>query len=196
MEGRSLVLALLLALAAASSASQTSSSLAFIKSSCSTTRYPGLCEQSLSSYASEVEQNPCHLAQAALATSLTRARSAADFVTRLSAHPAAPGSGLSHWEKSAIKDCISTLSDSVYQLGQSIDEVKHLSRNQYMFHLSNVQTWVSAALTDQNTCMDGLSSIGVRASRVRALVRREIVGVAQVTSNALALVNKLAPSHV
>ncbi|KAF3779311.1 hypothetical protein EJ110_NYTH39469 [Nymphaea thermarum] len=195
MEARNLLLALLLVLVSSSSAYPTSS-LAFIKSSCSATRFPDLCLKTLSSYASDVQQNPRYLAQAALSTSLTRARSAADFFTKLSLHPIAPGASLSHREKGAIKDCISTLSDSVYQLGQSIDEVKHLSRSEYLFHVSNVQTWVSAALTDQNTCMDGFAGVGLRVSRVRALVRREIVGVAQMTSNALSLVNKLAPGHV
>jgi pectinesterase inhibitor-like protein len=59
--------------------------------------------------------------------------------------------------------------------------------------LSNVQTWVSAALTDANTCLDSISHDA--GPTVRAAVRKRVVYVAQVTSNALALVNRLAPQY-
>lgn len=63
----------------------------------------------------------------------------------------------------------------------------------YRWHLSNVQTWVSAALTDTNTCLDSLSHNA--GPTVRTAVRKRVVEVAQVTSNALALVNRLAPHY-
>jgi hypothetical protein len=59
----------------------------------------------------------------------------------------------------------------------------------FAWHLSNVQTWASAALTDADTCLDSL-----RSGRDEDAVRRRVLAVAQATSNALALVNKLDPA--
>jgi hypothetical protein len=57
----------------------------------------------------------------------------------------------------------------------------------FAWHLSNVQTWASAALTDADTCLDSL-----RSGRDEDAVRRRVLAVAQATSNAL--VNKLDPA--
>ncbi|KAF3791055.1 hypothetical protein EJ110_NYTH15252 [Nymphaea thermarum] len=162
-------------------------------SSCLATRFPEVCYSSLSSYAPIVQRSPRQLAQAALAVSLNRARSTHGFVSWLSTRKTGPR--LTPREAGALKDCVTTISDSVYRISQSVGELKLLGRSEFLWHISNVQTWVSAALTDENTCMDGFNSIEVKTSRVRAMVRRHVVGVAQVTSNALALVNKIAEEH-
>ncbi|CAN6200539.1 unnamed protein product [Urochloa humidicola] len=65
----------------------------------------------------------------------------------------------------------------------------------FKWHLSNVQTWCSAALTDENTCLDGLSGGRGVDPGTRAAIRGKVVEVAQVTSNALALVNKVGPGY-
>nr|CAD1823296.1 unnamed protein product [Ananas comosus var. bracteatus] len=65
--------------------------------------------------------------------------------------------------------------------------------------MSNVRTWCSAALTDETTCLDGVAQAGGRQSRPRR-ARREVLVVAQVTSNTLALLNReiamLPPSAI
>lgn len=53
--------------------------------------------------------------------------------------------------------------------------------------MSNVQTWMSAALTDEETCTDGFED--VPNGPVKSDVSAKATGVKQVTSNALALVN-------
>jgi pectinesterase inhibitor-like protein len=60
--------------------------------------------------------------------------------------------------------------------------------------MSDLQTWVSAALTDENTCTEGFQEINATGN-IKTIVRGKIVQVAQLTSNALALINKLAASH-
>lgn len=58
------------------------------------------------------------------------------------------------------------------------------------FQMSNVQTWMSAALTNEETCTDGFEDVG--DGDVKTDVRERVVKVKQVTSNALALVNSYA----
>jgi len=92
------------------------------------------------------------------------------------------------------KDCVEVLSDSADELRRSIDEMSRLRASNFELTISDVQTWVSAALTDQNTCTDGFQEINAMEN-VKTVVRGRIVQVAQLTSNALALINKLSTSH-
>ena len=100
-------------------------------------------------------------------------------------------------EYQALRDCVDNMGDTVDQLTRSIRELGRTGQaagQNFMWHMSNVQTWVSAALTDENTCVDGFAG-HVMDGNVKAAIRRRVVSVAQVTSNALALVNRFAARH-
>lgn len=159
-----------------------------IKSSCKTTRYPDVCIQSLAGYSRTIHSEH-QLAQTALTVSLSRARSTVQYVAILT-----KARGIKHREYLAVKDCIENMRDSVGRLSQSITELGHMGRpagQAFTWHMSNVQTWVSAALTDENTCMDGFAGRHLDGN-IKAAIRRRVNNVAQVTSNALALVNHFA----
>lgn len=98
-------------------------------------------------------------------------------------------------EAAAMRDCVEELSDSVDELRRSIDEMGRLRTLNFELTMSDVQTWVSAALTDESTCTDGFQENSATDGDVKAIVRGRIVQVAQLTSNALALINQLATSH-
>ncbi|CAH2048064.1 unnamed protein product [Thlaspi arvense] len=164
----------------------------FIESSCQTTRYPSLCVHTLSAYATMIRHNNDQdLAQTALTISLARARSVAIFVAKLTKE----SPSFKRREYLAIQDCIEVLGNSVDRLGQSVKELGRaghaVASEDFMWKMSNVQTWVSAALTDETTCLDGFSG-RVMEGKVKRLIRFKVVHVAQVTSNALALVNHFA----
>nr|CAD1843554.1 unnamed protein product [Ananas comosus var. bracteatus] len=60
----------------------------------------------------------------------------------------------------AVRDCAETMQDSVERLRRSAREMGRMGRatsGRFAWHLSNVQTWVSGALTDQTTCLDSLA---------------------------------------
>ncbi|KAG9142278.1 hypothetical protein Leryth_007708 [Lithospermum erythrorhizon] len=54
------------------------------------------------------------------------------------------------------------------------------------FQMSNVQTWLSAAMTNEDTCMDGLSDVPNLV--IKEDVMDRVNKAMHVTSNALALV--------
>ncbi|OIT20494.1 PREDICTED: 21 kDa protein-like [Nicotiana attenuata] len=178
---------------AKSAAMRSNPDAKFIRVSCKATLYPVLCVQCLSAYANTVKQSEQQLARAALSVSLARAKSTTIFVSKLTRVR-----GLKPREKQAVKDCFDTMSDSVDQINKSIPELGqtgHFAAGQdFMWHVSNVQTWVSAAMTDENTCLDGFSGPGMNGN-VKAVLRSRILHLAQVTSNALALVNRFADRH-
>ncbi|KMT12564.1 hypothetical protein BVRB_5g098090 [Beta vulgaris subsp. vulgaris] len=160
----------------------------FIRSSCLATQYPPLCYHCLSRYASKIGRSHRQLALTALAASLSRARSAARFASRMK-----KTKGIKHTELVVVKDCIDTMSDGVDQLTRSFGELAnsgYTNGEDFMWHMNNVQTWVSAALTDATTCVDGLSDGYGKSGKVKGAIQRRVNNVAQLTSNALALVNR------
>ncbi|XVE57729.1 hypothetical protein DITRI_Ditri04bG0112900 [Diplodiscus trichospermus] len=184
--------ALYMAGIAVSASTRNSSPTDYIVASCKATRYPALCVACLSGYASTIRQNDQHLAQTALSVSLSRAQSAAAFVAKMT-----QVRGIKPRERRAVKDCIENVRDCVDRLSQSVKELGHMGRavgQDFMWHMSNVQTWVSAALTDANTCLDGFAG-SFMDGNIKVATRRRVVNVAQVTSNALALVNRFAARH-
>lgn len=161
----------------------------FIRSKCRSTTYPSLCIQSLSLYAGTIQTNPKQLAQTALSVSLQRAQSTNDFVKKLSKFK-----GLRSREYAALRDCLEETSDSVDRLSKSVAELKNINRargEELLWHISNVETWVSASLTDDTTCLDGFSG-NVLNGRIKNSIKVRMTNVAQVTSNALALINQLS----
>ena len=54
----------------------------------------------------------------------------------------------------------------------------------------DIKTWVSAALTDENTCTDGFDGVSV-SKTVKNTIRKSILSVATPTSNALSLISIL-----
>ncbi|XP_030473352.1 pectinesterase inhibitor 10-like [Syzygium oleosum] len=164
----------------------------FIKTSCSTTTYPKLCNQYLSSYASVVRSNPWKLCNCALSVSLQAARNASSLATALSKQR-----GLTKAEAGIVADCVENLGDSIDELKQSIKAMARIggpssstAKDKAEFQMANVKTWVSATITDENTCTDGSTGRKVSAG-VKSQIRSSIVDVARITSNALSLINSL-----
>ncbi|KAH0970844.1 hypothetical protein GBA52_023000 [Prunus armeniaca] len=157
-----------------------------VRSSCSHASYPNLCIHSLSTYAGPAN-TPRDLAQAAVNVSLSRARRVSGYLAQLSNSDQG-----TKRERSALSDCIDLMSESVDELTRTLDELKHLHAETFRFQMSNAQTWVSAALTDDDTCLDGFEELNVK---VKADMKRKVTNAARVTSNALYLINRLDESR-
>ncbi|KAL5744354.1 hypothetical protein ACOSP7_027217 [Xanthoceras sorbifolium] len=171
---------------------RSTSDINFVKTSCRSTTYPAICVQSLSGYASAIQQSPREMALTALSVSQARAESCKSFVTKLSKFK-----NLKSREQKAIHDCLDEVNDTVDRISKSVQELKQSggSKGQdFEWHMSNVETWVSAALTDENTCSDGFAGKAFDG-KVKTSVRAQIVSVAQYISNALCLVNQYASKH-
>ncbi|TKY49861.1 21 kDa protein [Spatholobus suberectus] len=84
----------------------------------------------------------------------------------------------------------------VDRLSRSLKELKlcKAKGEDFAWHISNVETWVSAALTDESTCGDGFAGKALNG-KIKASIRARMLNVAQVTSNALSLINQYAAKH-
>ncbi|XP_049413548.1 pectinesterase inhibitor 3 [Solanum stenotomum] len=156
-----------------------------VHSSCVHASYPTICIRTLSSYSGSAINTPQDLAQAAVKITLSRAHKASGFLSQVKVG--------SKREKGALSDCIEQMGDSMEELRKSLSELKHLRRgNAFKWQMSNLETWVSAALTNEDTCLDGFKEID---GKIRSDVKRKITNVARVTSNALYLINRLDDSR-
>ncbi|KAI4344646.1 hypothetical protein L6164_011847 [Bauhinia variegata] len=155
-----------------------------IRSSCSHARYPSLCIRTLSHYEGPAK-TPKDLAQAAVRVSLAHARRVSNYLRSQSEN-------VSKRQRVALSDCVEQLSDSVDELRRTLKELQHLRMKTFEWQMSNAQTWVSAALTYDDTCLDGFAGVD---GKLKLNVKRRITNVARVTSNALYMINCLDNSR-
>ncbi|KAK8626157.1 hypothetical protein V6N13_133809 [Hibiscus sabdariffa] len=161
----------------------------YVKSSCNSTAYPRLCYRSLSVYASKINTSPRLLVHTALNVTLRASKSTSRLLITVSRIH-----GLEPRVVAAMADCVEVIGDSVDELQQSIGELGRISSSNFSLTMSDVQTWVSAALTDEDTCMDGFAGNNMNGY-AKTVVRKRIVKIAHLTSNALALINNYASAQ-
>lgn len=194
------VLTIIIFLIKPSESASAATPLDFIRSSCASTLYPSLCFSSLSPYASDINRSPLKLSQIATSLSLKHLRSVSVHASSLSLMSASSSTNLPRpTVASALKDCAVLLGSAASRIKNSMAELKKLKGaargRESRWCMSNIQTWLSAALTNEETCMDGLMEAGGTAAPSSSVVVDVSgkIGVAKMyTSVALALVNKLA----
>ncbi|OMP02196.1 Pectinesterase inhibitor [Corchorus capsularis] len=163
----------------------------FIRTSCRTTLFPNLCFTTFSKYSTRIRGNPRFLATTGLSLALNTTRSATKTLATLSKRH-----GLNRKDAAALRDCVQQLGNAVDELKDSISEMSSTRRGNnkdFRFRMSNIQTWVSAALTNEDTCMDGFSSAGkhkINERGFKIIVRGRVRRVGRLTSIVLAFVNR------
>ncbi|KAF8407608.1 hypothetical protein HHK36_006741 [Tetracentron sinense] len=179
------LLFLLPSISAVDLSNQNRNTTDFIRSSCGATLYPELCYTSLSRYANAVQQSPAKLARIAVAVSLSKANGMVIYVSKL---PRQPDYVAEPRVTAALNDCFTTFGDAVDQMQHSLKQMRNLNGGEsFSFQMSNVQTWMSAALTNEETCTDGFDD--VPDGPIKSDVCDRAGNVKKFTSIALALVN-------
>ncbi|KAG8389493.1 hypothetical protein BUALT_Bualt02G0235100 [Buddleja alternifolia] len=182
-----LLLLLLMIMFSCSSASQNKEADNYVQDACSVTHYRDLCIQSLAPFSNSAKNNPSRWARAGVSVTIGEAKSVAQYLATTKRNKKATlGRGRN---KIALSDCVECFQDTLDNLHKSLIVLRKLSIGQFSSQLDDVNTWVSAALTDVDTCLDGFDE--QKGKRVKYLLNR-VSNVTYLTSNALALVNKLA----
>lgn len=169
---------------------------AFIESQCEATLYSNLCIRYLSYYVNNFTTTLSHrkLAQIALKVSLGKAESTRAYVTEVAKELEVKKA--KYYQ--AIKDCLDQINDGVVQLSNCIKETEMIKENggssDFPWHASNVQTWMSAALTDASMCIDGFSGRAI-GGKTKALIKAKVLNLEQTTSVSLALFNRFAARY-
>nr|CAB3494229.1 unnamed protein product [Digitaria exilis] len=187
-----------------SSSSSSASVVSFIRSWCAGTEYPALCDATLAPYAATVGSSPARLSWAALTVTLGGARAATAAMKAMAT--AAAGHHLTPVGAEAARDCVSMLGDAEDLLEQAVDAMASLAQQKgnaaagssssgsrdVRFQVDSVQTWASAALTNDDMCVEGFKGEDAGGGGVLEAVRGHVAGVAHLTANALGIVNAMA----
>ncbi|XWS49064.1 hypothetical protein CRYUN_Cryun13aG0131400 [Craigia yunnanensis] len=136
--------------------------------------------------ASKIKANPKLLAHAALNTTFFAAKVASRLLKDMSRIH-----GLRPNEAVAMIDCIVDISDSVQKLQKSTKEMDRVQGSDLQVQMNDIQMWVNTALEEEETFMYALANKAIKR-KVKHGVRRHIIKVARLTSNAFALVKSLS----
>lgn len=185
-----LFLFLCLSLSCSATASDHDAPHDLVRSSCAHASYPTVCVRTLSAYKGPAK-TPRDLAQAAVKVSLSRASKVSACLSQVLS-TINKGKNTNKRERTALGDCVDQISESVDELSKTLGELKHLRGETFGWQMSNAETWVSAALTNEDTCLDGFEDVD---GEIKSDVKKKITNVVRVTSNALYMINRLDESR-
>ncbi|XP_058782432.1 putative pectinesterase/pectinesterase inhibitor 26 [Vicia villosa] len=156
-----------------------------IRSICNVTRFPDSCFTALSP-SSENLTNPNSILKLSILASVAEL-SKLNLASSLKADS----------DKRALDDCKELINNAVSRLNESVSTVPDGAVTLTEGKIKDIQTWVSAALTDQQTCVDGIEEVGVSLDTLEK-VKKMMQKSNEYTSNSLAIVaniNNLLPIH-
>ncbi|GLJ32205.1 hypothetical protein SUGI_0648230 [Cryptomeria japonica] len=142
-------------------------------SACSKARYPERCISSMASYPAYQTAKLNDLTNFAFQVSLQRAQKAHEFALTLQ------NNVMNERERAAWQDCLELFEDT-------IDRLNVCSNNGSLDTDSPI--WLSAALTNQETCLNGFRDLNLSATNpIRALLSSRAVNLSELVSNSLSM---------
>lgn len=157
-----------------------------VREACRVTRYPEICVHSLASFSSTAGRSPSKWARAGVSVTISEVKNLQAYLANLKKYNSLRGRN-----RVALSDCIESFADALDELHRSLGVLRRLSRSTFGTQMGDLNTWVSAALTEEDTCLDGFEGQKERLRHIK-LLKNRVLNVSYMTSNALALVNKLA----
>ncbi|KAI3711298.1 hypothetical protein L2E82_41282 [Cichorium intybus] len=168
---------------------------AYVQQQCRSTMYTELCVRTLLPFASKTNAPaPEQLARISLTSCLIKARVTKAYVN-LVAKEFNKAKNVRYYE--VVTDCLRQINDGVSQITQSVKEQQrmvHDGEKDFSWHESNVQSWVSTALTDVTTCLDSISDKAI-GGKEKGMIKARVLNVKHLASNALALFNRFTTRH-
>ncbi|KDP28163.1 hypothetical protein JCGZ_13934 [Jatropha curcas] len=159
----------------------------YVRDACSVTRYQDLCIHSLAAFSQTAKRSPTKWARAAVSVTISEAKNVTQYLKKLKKYKLIRSSR----NRIAIADCIECFEDTLDNLHRSLGVLRNLDAANFDSQMGDVITWTSAALTDEDTCLDGFADQIEYSKQIRVL-QNKVSRASYITSNALALVNKLA----
>ncbi|KAL3677060.1 hypothetical protein R1sor_027008 [Riccia sorocarpa] len=166
-----------------SSASGGSKGTTVLEVACKQTRFYDLCMQSLQSYPEANSTDPRELVKIALYAANKGVSEELDRARKLQTS--------SDGNLSIVAaDCVDNLVDSLDEINQTLDRLENWDSANVRQELGDLQTWMSSALTLQQTCHDNFVDLNVTGPAADLFLSNNTY-VEELLSNALAFVNTL-----
>lgn len=158
----------------------------YVREACSVTLYQDVCIRSLASYSHNLKRSPRRWARVGVSVTIREVKSVSQHLNVLRKRSYIRGKRT----RAALSDCVECIQDTLDNLHRALQVLRRLSFRAFDEQMNDVLTWLSAALTDEDTCIDGFE--GMRKARRVARFCDKVQNASYITSNALALANKLA----
>ncbi|XP_018716326.2 pectinesterase-like [Eucalyptus grandis] len=158
--------------------SSTSKSVAAI---CAPADYKQACVNSLSAVAKNESASPKELIQAAIAATLEEVKAA------LNKSGSIGKSATNSSQKMAVEDCQDLLKFAVDELQSSFSMVGDSDLHTVNDRVSELQNWLSAVISYQQTCLDGVTEPDLQKQMSNGMLNAT-----ELTSNALAIVSAIS----
>ncbi|KAA8533601.1 hypothetical protein F0562_030965 [Nyssa sinensis] len=157
-----------------------------ISRTCSRTQYPSICINSLLDFPGALsadEHDLVHISVNMTLQRLGRALYVSSEINNLN---------MDTLGRSAYEDCLELLEDSVDQLQRSLNSVAPSpdGNGQPIGSTQDVLTWLSASLTNQDTCSEGFSEV---SGSVKDQMDEKLKDLSELVSNCLAIYAATAP---
>ncbi|KAE8727364.1 putative pectinesterase/pectinesterase inhibitor 34 [Hibiscus syriacus] len=150
-----------------------------ISNTCSKTRFPSLCVNSLVEFPGSLTANEQDLVHISFNMTLLHFNKALYTTTSISYVQMEPR------VRSAYDDCLELLDDSVDALSRSLSSViPSQDGNSQGGSTQDVMTWLSAALTNHDTCTEGFEGV---SGTVKDQVTDELKDLSELVSNCLSI---------
>ncbi|KAK8921989.1 putative pectinesterase/pectinesterase inhibitor 46 [Platanthera zijinensis] len=155
-----------------------------IKALCSSTLYPDSCYTSLASSAANSSGglDPASLFLIAVNAAKMAISSTAAHFNDPTLQP-----GNKSYTAASISDCRKLLSLALSHIDGCISDPNFASESV----IDDLKTWLSAAITDQHTCMDGLDTDGL-GELVKVKIEEAMRNSTELTSNGLSILTQIA----
>lgn len=160
-----------------------------LKAVCGVTQYPNSCLSSISSLPNSNTTDPELLFKLSL-------RVAADELSNLQKLPSKLKANVKESRvQKAIDVCAAVFDDALDRLNESISSLETAGDGGKILSpskIGDVETWLSAALTNQETCLDALDELNSTAAReILGDLRTAMKNSTEFASNSLAIVTKI-----
>ncbi|MED6155210.1 hypothetical protein PIB30_003403 [Stylosanthes scabra] len=168
----------------------------YVREACSVTRYQDLCVHSLAQFSNTAGTSPSKWARAGVSVTIGEVKKLRAYLAQLKRN-----GGFMGRNRAALSDCAEVFDDALDELHRSLGVLRKLSKTTFSTQMEDLNTWISAALTDEDTCLDGFQeqdnhNHNNNSKKQIKLLQSRVQNVSYITSNALALVNKLATTGI
>lgn len=174
-----------------------------IKKTCASTLYPSLCFKILSSFP-PTSKNPSnnntfhHILEFSINQTMRHVTSTrSKILDRLSSR------SLNSQENNAVDDCMEMLDQTLYELRGALVELHSLTSSATSFRrrYGIIKTLLSAAMTNENTCIDGFSELEQESDQLKGIkglkqdLQKFLTPTLRMISNCLAIIKYIETKH-
>ncbi|KAK9228958.1 hypothetical protein WN944_021915 [Citrus x changshan-huyou] len=166
---------------------------AILKSSCSSTRYPDLCFSAIAAVpeASKKVTSQKDVIEMSLNITTTAVEHNYFGIQKLLKR-----TNLTKREKVALHDCLETIDETLDELHKAVEDLEQYPNKKSLSqHADDLKTLMSAAMTNQGTCLDGFSHDDAN-KHVRDALSDGQVHVEKMCSNALAMIKNMTDTDM